>query len=75
MLRGRGEVLQNHLGRAGARVRDEEQQIVDKLDKLIEQIEQQICRLSLLVEDDPARDVLIEMARELDLAFLTYETG
>lgn len=30
------------LGRAGARVRDEEQQIVDKLDKLIEQIEQQM---------------------------------
>lgn len=29
------------LGRAGQRVRDEEQDIVDKLDKLIEQIEQQ----------------------------------
>ncbi len=30
------------LGRAGKRVRDEEQEIVDKLDKLIEQIEQQM---------------------------------
>ncbi len=30
------------LGRAGTRVRDEEQQIVDKLDKLIDQIEQQM---------------------------------
>lgn len=33
------------LGRAGARVRDEEQQIVDKLDKLIEQIEQQMQQM------------------------------
>jgi hypothetical protein len=31
-----------HLGRAGTLVRDEEQQIVDKLDKLIDQIEQQL---------------------------------
>lgn len=30
------------LGRAGTRVRDEEQQIVDKLDKLIEKIEEQM---------------------------------
>jgi TolA-binding protein len=30
------------LGRAGQRVRDEEQEIVDKLDKLIEKIEQQM---------------------------------
>lgn len=30
------------LGRAGTRVRDEEQKIVDKLDKLIEQIEEQM---------------------------------
>lgn len=33
------------LGRAGVRVRDEEQQIVDKLDKLIEQIEQQMQQM------------------------------
>lgn len=30
------------LGRAGTRVRDEEQEIVDKLDKMIEQIEEQL---------------------------------
>ncbi len=30
------------LGRAGQRVRDEEEEIVDKLDKLIEQLEQQV---------------------------------
>ncbi len=33
------------LGRAGTRVRDEEQQIVDKLDKLIDQIEQQMQQM------------------------------
>jgi hypothetical protein len=33
------------LGRAGTRVRDEEQQIVDKLDKLIEKIEEQMQQM------------------------------
>src|SRR5690606_7634768 len=33
------------LGRAGTRVREEEQQIVDKLDKLIENIEQQMQQM------------------------------
>ncbi len=33
------------LGRAGTRVREEEQQIVDKLDKLIEQIEEQMQQM------------------------------